>query len=281
MSDRFIKFIPSEEADYLQENHPNAFLLLCLIAKRARRISGNPDGLEIGEAHIGDYKKAGIASEKMYRTAKIILSQRGHLLFIETCRNRKKGATGRATVGTKVKLLRSDVWDINFDVKGDIKGDRGATEGRPKGDEQDSKDSKDSKTTAVGIFACLKEDSRLTELQKLDVMKTGAIEERVRKALEYSKLVHPKTTLIQMLVWHCKEPIPPEVPKKKKNLQQELKKAFKVNCVYNQATCFYMGDKIAFQRGMTISESLMNSEEGVKKMLDQFGIKFDYEWKKQ
>lgn len=148
MNERFIKFIPSEESDYLQENHPNAFLLLCLIAKRARRLSGHPDGLEIGEAHIGDYKKAGINSEKQYRTAKKILFDRGHVKFIESCRTRagktveiienvKKGATGRATTGTKVKLLRSDIWDINYDLRGDPIGDRGATEGRPRGDEQE------------------------------------------------------------------------------------------------------------------------------------------------
>ena len=53
---RFIKFIDSDETFYLIEHHPNAFLLLTIIASRARRISGNPDGLEIGEAHIGDYK---------------------------------------------------------------------------------------------------------------------------------------------------------------------------------------------------------------------------------
>jgi hypothetical protein len=134
---RFIKFIDSEETRYLIEHHPNAFLLLTIIALRARRISGNPDGLEIGEAHIGDYKKCGIETEKKYRTAKKILEQRGHLKIHETCRNRKKGATGRATVGTKIKILSSSVWDINYEEEGDIKGDRGATEGRPRGDEQE------------------------------------------------------------------------------------------------------------------------------------------------
>jgi len=116
-TERFIKFIPSFESDFLQENHPNAFLLLCLIAKRARRTSGNPDGLEIGEAYLGDHKKAGIISRQQYRTALDILIGRGHIKKIETCRTRKKSTTeittGTTTIGTKIKLLRSDIWDIN------------------------------------------------------------------------------------------------------------------------------------------------------------------------
>jgi hypothetical protein len=146
MSDsRFIKFIPSEEADYLQENHPNAFLLLSLIAKRARRIAGKPDGLEIGEAHIGDYWKAGIESERKYRTAKSLLELRGHIKICETCRTRKslhnlhesptveKATTKTTTKGTLVKLLNSDIWEINIKNETSEK----TTERRPSDDEQD------------------------------------------------------------------------------------------------------------------------------------------------
>lgn len=114
---RFLKLIDSEEADYLLENHPNAFLLLCLIAKRARRISGKPDGLEIGEAQIGDYRKAGIETRNKYRTALDVLIKRNHCKIVETCRKRKTlptdSTTGSTTIGTKVSLSRSDVYDIN------------------------------------------------------------------------------------------------------------------------------------------------------------------------
>lgn len=130
MSNRFIKFIPSKESDYLQENHPNAFLLLCLIAKRARRIAGEPDGLEIAESHIGDYKKAGIESERKYRTAKKILEDRKHIKICETCRNRKKSTTKVTTIGTLVKILRSDVWDINPESIDDRIDDRPTTDRR-------------------------------------------------------------------------------------------------------------------------------------------------------
>ncbi len=145
-NENFIKFIKdSEESDFLQKHHPNAFLLLCHVAKRARRYSGDPDGLKIGEAFIGDYKDAGIESEMKYRTAKKILIQRQHLLFIESCRTRKKATTGTTTKGTKVKLLKSGVWDINEETDNDLRNERVTTEQRPDNDEQEVKEVKEDK----------------------------------------------------------------------------------------------------------------------------------------
>lgn len=159
MSESFVRSIRSPESFFLACKHPNAFVLLHFIAHRARRENGNPDGLKIGQCHIGDYKEYGL-TEKEYRTAKKILVQRNHIKIIETCRSRKKEkdhslyfdsqnvkkeATERATVsttiGTLVELCSSTVYDINPDLnnqqKGDRNDDRGATEGRPKGDEQE------------------------------------------------------------------------------------------------------------------------------------------------
>lgn len=116
--ERFIKLIDCEETDYLQENHPNAFLLLTLIARRARRASGKPDGLEIGEAKIGDYKKAGIETRDKYRTAIQVLVDRSHIKITETCRTRKKcptpTPTRSTTKGTKVSLCDARIYDINL-----------------------------------------------------------------------------------------------------------------------------------------------------------------------
>lgn len=160
---RFIKFIPSDTSDWLQEKHPNAFLLLCQIAKRARRFNGHIDGLEIGMAHIGDYHTAGIETEKKYRTAKDVLIRIGAIKIIETARKRKKRATETttrtATVGTLVTLLKSDIWDINPEVEGDrnvdTKGDRRATEGRPKGDEQEVKESKEVEEYKGNLYSTM------------------------------------------------------------------------------------------------------------------------------
>ena len=137
MSKRFIKFNPGDEADWLQENQPNAFLLLVQIAKRARRTTGLPDGLEIGEALIGDFKKAGIDTRGKYRHALAVLEKRAHIKIIENCRNRQKATTGTTTIGTKVTLLTSSVWDVNINIDNHPHDHRTTTEQPPNNHEQE------------------------------------------------------------------------------------------------------------------------------------------------
>ncbi len=133
MSERFIKFIPSKEAMWLLKNKGHAFRLLTIIAESARRYSGDPDGLEIGECFIGGHENYDM-TEQNYRTAKDILVKRQHLKIVETCRTRKKSTTGVTTVGTKVKLLSSIVWDINSDEGNDRSNDCPTTDQRPTND---------------------------------------------------------------------------------------------------------------------------------------------------
>jgi hypothetical protein len=146
MSKRFIKFIPSEKCDWLQSNHPNAFLLLCLIARRATISFDHEGGLEIGTCYIADYKSSGIQTEKQYRIAKKVLENEGMIKICKTSKINKKisenfqkndlgkkqsGATKkqqrRATNGTFVSILKSDIWDINYLLEGEqkklVKGD--------------------------------------------------------------------------------------------------------------------------------------------------------------
>jgi len=137
MSDqRFIKFIPSPEAMWLVHNQANAFRLLTIIATLARRESGNPDGLQIGEAFIGDWKSYGM-SEQNYRTAKDVLVKRQHLKILETNRTRKKSTTGVTTKGTKVKLLTTNVYDINKNDGNDCSNDCLTTAQRLPNDDQE------------------------------------------------------------------------------------------------------------------------------------------------
>lgn len=248
---RFIKFIPSEESDYLQENHPNAFLLLCLIAKRARRISGQPDGLEIGEAHIGDYEKAGLNTRGQYRHALEILIGRAHIKKVETCRTRKKATTGATTEGTKVKLLRSDVWDINSDCSNHHDNHRTTTEQPPNNHEQERtrKNKKEKRTITtppnpqtheiavadvVFFDSLLKKDDFpiekkkkwiLSEQDKLLLLRNHSVE-RITLAFEYasSPTIHIKTTLIQLLMWHCNQQKPPISHEKEKNQKDDFMK---------------------------------------------------------
>jgi hypothetical protein len=129
MNERFIKFIPSEEAFWLLHNKPNAFRLLAHIANTSRRYNGHPDGLIIGQCHLQNWTKYNL-TERQYRTAKLILVQRSYIKIIETNRTRQKSTTGTTTGSTLVQILDSRIWDINPESKDDRIADRETTERR-------------------------------------------------------------------------------------------------------------------------------------------------------
>lgn len=140
MSERFIKFIPSQAAMFLVKHkkpaYQNAFRLLTIIAEKARRHNGYPDGLTIGQCYLGDWKEYGM-SEQNYRTAKKILEQLKHIKIIETNRNLKKATTRVTTEGTLVELCSSTVYDINIPEGNDSSNDRLTTHQRLANDEQE------------------------------------------------------------------------------------------------------------------------------------------------
>lgn len=111
MNPSFIKLLRSDEVLHLARKHPNAFILLTFIAHRARWENGLPDGLTIGQCHIGDWENMGLTRQE-YRTALDILTARNHIEIVETCRNRKKSTTGSTTVGTLVKIISSSTYII-------------------------------------------------------------------------------------------------------------------------------------------------------------------------
>ncbi len=231
---KFLKLIyPSEKSDWLQENHPNAFLLLCQIAKRARRHSDNSDGLEIGMAHIGDYKKAGIESERKYRTAKSVLIRVGAIKICETARKRKKATNGSTTTGTKVKLLTSDIWDINFSHIDESCDERATTERRPSDEEHRLLDCIDGTTTtptpskenvAVVFYECLKnenlsESDRRTSMQTIKNNNLSEID--VIYGIKFADSLEGnfKTNRISTILWAAKQK--PELKNKTKKTQQQ------------------------------------------------------------
>jgi len=119
MTDRFLKLNiekdTEHEGDWLAAKYPNAFILLYFIARRARRTSGSLDGIPVGAAHIGDWKKIGL-SRQNYRTALKILVVNNFVEILETNRTRKKSTNGSTTEGTLVKLLDTRIWDINSEL---------------------------------------------------------------------------------------------------------------------------------------------------------------------
>jgi hypothetical protein len=136
MSERFLKFIPSEEAMWLLDNKINAFRLLTHIANTARRYDGHPDGLKIGQCHLQHWKKYNL-TEREYRTAKDILVKRSLIKIIETNRTRKKSTTGSTTGSTLVELCGLTVWDINPESNDDRIDDRATTDRRLTDDKQE------------------------------------------------------------------------------------------------------------------------------------------------
>ncbi len=131
---RFLKLIMCKDTDWLQENYPNAFLLLIQIAKTARRTTETIDDLKIGDAKVGEIetsKKAGL-STKEYRNA---LKKLEELKYIETVfnprsTNHQKRAIKGAIKCKVVNLIDSSVCDINAIHEGDQKGEEGAIKGR-------------------------------------------------------------------------------------------------------------------------------------------------------
>lgn len=176
MSQRFIKFIDSEEAHFLLVKHPKAFLLLHLIAKRARRIPGLPDGLEIGEALIGDFKECGLKTRAEYRHALEVLKKRAHIKISETCRTRQKATTGTTTEGTRVKLLTSSIWDINSEENNHRNNHLTTTEQPPNNHEQECKErTKNEKKLASLLKESVEEKDEHFSLSKKQAIGSSTV----------------------------------------------------------------------------------------------------------
>jgi hypothetical protein len=100
----FLKLMRTEDAENLLLRFPNAFLLLTLIAWRARRAAGKCKwtGLEQGQAMVGDHDSCGLSRQK-YRTAQANLQALGFATFKPTSK------------GTIATICNADAYDINAD----------------------------------------------------------------------------------------------------------------------------------------------------------------------
>lgn len=68
---------------------------------------------------------------------------------------------------------------------------------------------KKNDVNAVVFFDCLKEDARLTDKNRKDLMHFS--EDRVQAALQYSHEVKAKKTLMAQLIWYCTVENPPQI----------------------------------------------------------------------
>jgi len=143
----FVALMRTPDAEDLLRDHA-AFALMSVIALRARYTRGpHADGLERGQAWIGDWKATGFSSEKRYRSAKKLLEKLGFVAF--------KGAKTGANRGTVASVLDSRVFDVFFpdrgEQTGEQRGERGANEGRTRGDKQQGNtENKETKQRGAG-----------------------------------------------------------------------------------------------------------------------------------
>ena len=119
MSARWIALHCGDEAESLLSKHPNAFLLLTQIAMRAQWKDNPVTGIMAGEAFIGDYKNAGIHSQKAYRHAKDKL--------VSCMLARFKGANK----GTVATLIGTSIFSTTAPDRGEL----GASKGRAGGEQ--------------------------------------------------------------------------------------------------------------------------------------------------
>lgn len=97
----FIKFNRNTESFWkLVQKRYSAFILLCIIAQRARRSSDEETGLETGESWVGDFERYKSTRSK-YRTDLKWLKELGFI----TIRKHDRG--------TAAKLIDSAIFDIN------------------------------------------------------------------------------------------------------------------------------------------------------------------------
>ena len=97
----FVKLNRNADAFWklVQKRH-SAFILLSIIAQRARRYSDEDTGLEVGEAWLGDFESYNTTRSK-YRTDLKYLVDFGLI------------TTRKHDIGTAAKLIDSTIFDIN------------------------------------------------------------------------------------------------------------------------------------------------------------------------
>jgi len=98
---RYVKLCRSQETDILLAKQPKAFLLLSVVAMRAKRTSdNNAFNLTIGQSLIGDHDNYGLTRQE-YRTAVSFLEDNNFI------------STSTSGLGTVATLLNNVVFDIN------------------------------------------------------------------------------------------------------------------------------------------------------------------------
>lgn len=145
----FVKLKRTPEVLDLMERRSSAFLLLSLIAMRARRTTSIFGGLHSGQALVGDFKSYGV-TRKVYRNDLVFL-ERHNLITVK-----------RASKGTIVTLCPNAIFDINPEIEGTSKGHQGATNKNVKNERMESK----SESLGLGFSSGEENQSKNTTEQQ-------------------------------------------------------------------------------------------------------------------
>jgi hypothetical protein len=95
--------VNGDVTDQLQRKDLKAFGLLALIARRARVCAGGLRDTKVGEARLGDFRSAGLKTEKEYRCAKKRLEKMGLAKFV------------KLPLGTLATITDRSVFDLGVD----------------------------------------------------------------------------------------------------------------------------------------------------------------------
>jgi hypothetical protein len=149
----FIMLQRSVQTLELIEHQPRSFLLLALIALRAKRTNNHPDrNLQIGEAYIGDYRAYGATRAKYRRDIKCLeISQ--------------KITTRKTNRGTIAKMSASDIFDINSENIAIKKTKKEPTNDQQKATNNNDKNEKNDKvgSSSIGFDSPLPKPDLLSE----------------------------------------------------------------------------------------------------------------------
>lgn len=187
------------------------------------------------------------------------------------------GFSGQRTGHRKtiVTITRTDVLEL---IGTKIGTNSGQTRDINKEDKEVNKSRKQQQkkkaiaSAAVSFYKSLIEDTRLNDDER-EILSQYP-EDKVERAIAYSKSHKATKTLIAQLRWYCNlKKEPQEI--KKIDLRKWIREEYQHGEVYNGATCWHGENAIAFERGMTswfLSDKEANYEENMYKMFEKIGI---------
>lgn len=177
----------------IMKQRPTAWVLLCLVAFRARR-EKKFSSLELGQAYIGDWKNYGVSSEQVYRTDKKWLETNG---LITT------QVTNKGTIAT---LTKKDIFNINPNETANrqLTSKKRATN-EPLTTNNNVKNKKDTQTSKNSLVACTNNElEHVAKLKKVRLADVKKIHEDILNKISdgiFQQKKYGKTVYWTLLNW--------------------------------------------------------------------------------